>query len=499
MKKIFINTEDFHTRVAITEENKLVNYFIEKNIFARAGNIYKGKVTKTVSNMNFVFVDIGDSKPAFLSETEYFDFSGVEIAEIFNNGTGPEEGGKPQPPEITFEKGQEIIAQVIKEPYATKGARLTTNVMLPGYYVVFCPCYDFIGVSKKISSEEDRRRLKAMAREIKKENNITEGLILRTQSVNAPKEELEKELKAFSAMWQEIKNRFKSKKAPFMLREEQSVHIKVLRELMDENVSEIVADDRRVFDEAQKYLSEVDRKQVRLEFYDGVEPLFESYGFANQVEALNNSIVPFKKGGYIKIDHTEALTVFDINSGKFKGVEDVENSLLLLNENAGREIARQIIARNIGGLIVIDFVDMKKEENNAHIKEVMDRELAKSKMYFKTTPISEFGLMEITRKRDTKKIEDVHFEECSACRGRGKVETQDNICIKKLEQLKYMCRREKGKTVVLEVSKESRQLIEKEYREILKDYQKRYNKKIILKKIENSGAPFGGGKSGGRQ
>lgn len=482
MKKIFINSEDFYTRVAILEENRMVNFFIEKNIYARNGNIYKGKVTKTVSNMNFVFVNIGDSKPAFLSETEYFDFSGVEYGEIYNNGEAP--AAEEHPPARTFEKGQELVAQVIKEPYSTKGARLTTNVMLPGYYVVFCPCYDFIGVSKKIASEEDRRRLKQAAKEIKKAHNITEGLILRTQSVSAPKEEIEKELKAFSQMWAGIKDDFKKKKAPALLRAEQSLHLKSLRELLDGTVDEIIADDTQVYNEIKDYLAGVDRAQVKVTLYEGEEPMFESYGFAGQAESLNSGIIPFKKGGYIKIDHTEALTVFDINSGKFKGVEDVENSLLLLNENAAREISRQIILRNIGGLIVIDFVDMKKEENRARIKEIMDQELAKSKMYFKTLPMSEFGIMEITRKREARKIEDVNFQECASCHGRGKVETQDYICLKKLEQLKYMCKKEKSRTVTLEVGRETRALLESEYREALKNIQKRFNKKVILKKAD---------------
>ena len=185
----------------------------------------------------------------------------------------------------------------------------------------------------------------------------------------------------------------------------------------------------------EKYLKTAYNRTVDLNLYEGNDPLFEYYALQGQVDGIFSNIVSFKKGGYIKIDLTEALTVFDINSGKFKGVEDVESSLLAVNLHAAREIARQIILRNLGGLIVIDFIDMQSEENRKKVKEVMEQELGKSKMYHKVGNISEFGLMELTRKRDSRRVEDIYFEECPKCNGHGRILTDENICIKYMKKL----------------------------------------------------------------
>lgn len=481
MKQIIINEEDFETNVAIAEDKRLLNYFTEKHVYARAGNIYKAKVEKVVANMNFVFVNIGDEKPAFLSEKEYFDMTGMDYKEsIAMENSGPEL--KPQE-NITgiFEKGQEIIVQVLKEPYKTKGARITTDVSIAGYYTVFSPFTRHTGISRRITDENERRRLKSMIAELKKGFNDEFGVIVRTQAAHVASAELEKEIRDNYSRWQEIRAAFKKHKAPRLLHEDEPVHVKALRENMDGHVKEIITDSQRIYDDVKKYIEDTKKKNVELRLYEGPAAIYEYYEIQNQVSGLYNGIVPFKKGGYMKIDVTEALTVIDINSGKFKGSEDVENSLLTLNMSAAREIARQIILRNIGGLIVVDFIDMETKENCRKVKQVMDDELSKSKMFFRTTELSEFGLMEITRKRDAKRIEDVFFENCPCCQGRGLVPTEENNCHFNLKKIKYACRKERGRNVTVMMRESIKKLIEKDYRKELKDLEVKYKKKIIIK------------------
>lgn len=494
MKQILINEEDFETNVAIADDKRLVNYFSEKHAYARAGNIYKAKVDKVVANMNFVFVNIGDEKPGFLSEKDYVDATGMDYKEaiaIESNGHEQEKA-----PDISklFKKGQDIMVQVLKEPYKTKGARITTNVSLAGYYTVFSPYTKHTGISRRIRDDRERRRLKSLIFEIKKSYNDEFGVIVRTQAARADSAELEREIRGNYEKWRAIMQMYPYVKAPKLLHQDEPVHIKALREHMGNDVKEIITDSKPIYSDAQKYLEDNRRTNVALKLYEGPAPMFEFYDLQSQVSGLYNGIVPFKKGGYMKIDVTEALTVIDINSGKFKGSEDVENSLLMINMNAAREIARQIILRNIGGLIVVDFIDMETQENCRKVKECMDQELSKSKMFFRTSELSEFGLMEITRKRDAKRIEDMYFEPCPCCSGRGLVPTEENNCRYSLKKIKYACRKERGRNVTVMLREGIKKALERDYKKELKELERIYKKKIVIKIEKEKNENWGNGR-----
>ncbi len=481
MKSIYINCEDFDTNVAIAEDGRIVNYFTEKNIYANNGNVYKGKISKVVSNMNFVFVEIGDDKPAFLSEKEYFDQSGEGSREEFGQDDGEAASKPAENIALQFKKGQEIMVQVIKEPYNTKGARLTTNVSLPGQHIVFAPFLRHVGVSKRITNESERFRLKKSMRALKDSLGGEFGIIVRTNAEGVDTAELESEVRHYFREWERIKAEFKKQRPPKLLYREQDLAIKVLREYVTDAVDEIITDSETVHDEVKRYMEEKSKKSAEALYYGGADHIFNYYKISQQVDGIFNNIVSFKKGGYIKIDVTEALTVIDINSGKFKGAEDVENSILNLNMNAAREVARQIVLRNIGGLIVVDFIDMHEYENRKKVKAVMDEELAKSKMYFKTLEISEYGLMEITRKRDSKRVEDIYFMECPRCAGRGRILNEESVCINLLKKIKYECRKERGRNVSVLSDANTKRLVEKNYKEKLREYERMYNKKVNIK------------------
>lgn len=477
MRQIYINKEDFETNIALVEDGKLINFYSQRNIYSKTGNIYKGKIKKVVNNMNFVFVDIGDEKPGFLSEKAYFESLEIE-PQIINNIT--ENKVKQSDISKIFQKGQDILVQVIRSPYKTKGARLTRNIVIPGYYTVFCPYSKQIGVSKKIILENERQRLRKILLNTKAKLKSDIGLIARTTAEGISDQQIEQEIKENYDNWQNILKLYKKVKSPALLYEEEAFEIKISRDILNTSIKEIIVDSENVYKEINKYVKKTKLKNIKIKLYKGQDDIFKYYNFMNQIEDLKNNIIPFKKGGYLKIDTTEALTVIDVNSGKFKGESDVESSILMLNLNAAREIARQIILRNIGGLIVVDFIDMQVEENKKLVKKEIEQELSKSKIYFKTTEINEFGLLIISRKRTSDKISEMYLEQCQNCAGRGVVPTKESICIEQLKKIKYICKTEKKREIVFNISSEIKKEIEKRFIQIIKNYEKTYKKKIIL-------------------
>jgi len=478
MRQIYINKEDFETNIALVEDGKLINFYSQRNIYSKVGNIYKGKIQKVVNNMNFVFVDIGDEKPGFLSEKAYFESLEIE-PQIINN---IKDNNKENQFDISkiFQKGQDILVQVIRSPYKTKGARLTRNIIIPGYYTVFCPYSNQIGVSKKIILENERQRLRKILLDTKAKLKSDIGLIARTTAEGISNQQIEEEIKENYNNWQNILKLYKKVKSQALLYEEEAFEIKISRDILNTSIKEVIVDSENVYKDINKYVKKTKLKNIKIKLYKGQDDIFKYYNLISQIEALKNNIVPFKKGGYLKIDTTEALTVIDVNSGKFKGESDVESSILMLNLNAAREIARQIILRNIGGLIVIDFIDMQTEENKKILRKEIEQELSKSKIYFKTTEINEFGLLTVSRKRTSDKISEMYLEQCPNCAGRGVVPTKESICIEQLKKIKYICKTEKKREIVFNISSEIKQEIENRFIQIIKNYEKTYKKKIIL-------------------
>jgi len=479
MKNIYINKEDFEINIALVEDGKLVNFFSERNIYAKAGNIYKGKIEKVVNNLNFAFVDIGDEKPGFLSDKAYSESLDIEPRLVVKDKTE----NKADKNDISkiFQKGQDILVQVIRAPYKTKGARLTTNIALPGYHTVFSPYSDQIGVSKKIIDEKERHRLRDILINMRKKIKGNAGLIARTTAAGVANQQVEGEIKQNFDKWQNILKLYKKTKAPAILYEEEKFPLKILRDVLNSSIKEIIVDSDDVLKDVNKYIKKTKMNKVKVRLYKGFDNIFKYYNFINQIEGLKNRIIPIKKGGYLKIDTTEALTVIDVNSGKFKGESDVESSILMLNLNAAREVARQIILRNIGGLIVVDFVDMKLDENKNLLKKEIEQELLKSKVYFRTSEINEFGLLVISRKRTAMKTEETYFDRCPNCNGEGIVPTKESICIEQLKKIKYICKTEKKREIIYNLKPEIRQEIEKRFIRNIKNYEKTFRKRIVLK------------------
>ncbi|MCX8094114.1 MAG: Rne/Rng family ribonuclease [Candidatus Goldbacteria bacterium] len=474
MKQIYINDEDFEINIAIVEDGKLINFWTERSSYAKIGNIYKGKIIKVINNMNFAFVDIGDEKPGFLSEKAYNESLDIDSMKVIND-----ENERRNISEV-FHKGQDILVQVVRPPYKTKGARLTTNITLPGYYTVFSPNSNQIGISKKVINEKERRRLREILLKMREKISKSAGLIARTTSEGISNKKIEEEIKHNFKRWQNILKSYKKEKAPALLYEEEKFYLRILRDTLNNSINEIIVDSEGIYNDIKKYIKKAGINKPKLKLYKGVDSIFKYYNLENQINNLKSRIIPFKKGGYLKIDTTEALTVIDVNSGKFKGESDVESSILMLNLNAAKEIARQIILRNIGGLIVVDFIDMQSEENKRMLRKELEQELSKSKIYFKTTEINEFGLLVISRKRVVDESGGSFYDICPYCSGNGVIPSKESICIEQLKKIKYICKSEKKKEIVFNLAPEIKQEIQKRFSLYIKKYEKEYKKKIIF-------------------
>ncbi|MBO8132034.1 MAG: Rne/Rng family ribonuclease [Candidatus Marinimicrobia bacterium] len=477
------------TRIAILEDGKLVELFIEKSGKSRmVGNIYKGKVENVVEGIRAAFVDIGYGLNAFLpfsevnnpasivSITEDVDREDDEEIEIL-----PSQLKEPDTGEINIKTGQDILVQVIKEPFADKGPRVTTDISLPGRFLVLVPNISYVGVSKKITSRSERKRLKDLAKSIKPDNF---GLIIRTVAEGKEKDTLKKDLDDLLKKWERIEKKAKTESAPVCVYEDIEMVSSVMRDLLTPDVSKVVVDSKSLYKKIHSYVSSVSPDMVkRLEYYSSKTPIFDFYGVEKEIRKSLNKRVWLKSGGFIVIEHTEAMTTIDVNSGKFIGKKDYEENALKINIQAAYEIARQVRLRDIGGIIVIDFIDMGKEENKKKVFHELLKEFRKDRAKVAIAPISDFGLLEMTRQRTRLNLFYTVSEECPSCHGTGRIMSKDSF----ITQIESWLRRFRAESrelkLTLQVHPYMGEYLKNEMKKIVKKLQW---KNLILLKIEEN-------------
>jgi len=420
-KEIFINESMEETRIAIQEDGQLVEVYVEKQDNHRmVGNVYKGKVENVLPGMQAAFVDVGCELNAFLP------FSEIDSDEyITEHNTSNKKNYKYDNIEVDLKKDQEIFVQVIKEPFAGKGPRVTTEVALPGRLLVLVPRANYIGISKKIWDKYERRRLKKIAQRLR-HGNI--GIIIRTVAEGKSEEHIENDFKQLIDNWEKIKNTADHGDAPLLIYEDLETASSVVRDLLTPDVEKIIIDSKRLYKKTQKYLDEVSPSLLdRLELYKIKSPLFESFGIESEIEKLMRPKVWLKSGAYLIIEKTEAMVVVDVNSGRFIGKKLHEENSLKINLEAAREIARQLRLRDLSGLIVIDFIDMRLDENRKKVYHELRKELRKDRAKVAVAPITEFGLLEMTRQRIRVSLLDSMSEECPTCSGSGRIISQETL------------------------------------------------------------------------
>ena len=438
-KEIFINESMGETRIAIQEDGQLVEVYVEKQDNHRmVGNVYKGKVENVLPGMQAAFVDVGYELNAFLPFSEIgSDEYLLEENEGKRNRNN--KNIKYDNIEVDLKKDQEIYVQIIKEPFAGKGPRVTTEVALPGRLLVLVPNASYIGISKKIWDKFERRRLKKIAQKLRV-GNI--GIIIRTVAEGKSEEHIENDHNQLIDNWNKIENKANNEDAPVLVYEDLETASSVVRDLLTPDVEKIIIDSKRLYKKTQKYLEDVSPSLLdRLELYKLKAPLFESFGIESDIEKLMRPKAWLKSGAYLIIEKTEAMVVVDVNSGRFVGKKLHEENSLKINLEAAREVARQLRLRDLSGLIVIDFIDMKYEENRKKVYHELRRELRKDRAKVAVAPITEFGLLEMTRQRIRVSLLDSMSEECPTCHGSGRIISQETL----ITRIDHWLRRYKSK------------------------------------------------------
>jgi len=442
-KEVVINAESLETRVAVLEEGKLEEFTIERTSDERlVGSIFKGKVKNLEDGLKAAFVDIGFEKNAFL---HYWDIvpssfdSSVEIVE--------REGRKRDRPRITqrdiprlYPPNSEIIVQVTKGPIGTKGPRVTTNLALPGRYLVLLPNSDQSGISRKIDNHEERQRLKKILREL----NIPEsmGVIIRTVGEGQQKRYFVRDLALLIEEWKQIQEKITHQPPATCVFQEPDLIERTVRDFLTEDVERIVIDSPRHYDRVRQMIGRISKRSIaKVKLYSDSQPVFDRFSITRQLEGAFARQVHLKSGGYIVIDETEALVAIDVNTGRHKSGKDQESTILKVNLEAADEICRQLRLRNMGGLIVLDFIDMKSRRDQQQVyhrtKEGLKRDRAKTHIL----PISQLGLMEMTRQRHTESVRAAVYDDCPYCKGRGKVKSSLTMSVEIQRKLAEILKR----------------------------------------------------------
>lgn len=425
-KEIVINSTNEDTRIALLEDKRLVELFVERPDNERmVGDIYKGRVRKVVKGMQAAFIDIGFEQDGFL----HFSDMGSQMNQLFadiDEELLETNGSKPDlDPADALRNGQEIVVQIIKEPISNKGPRITTELTLPGRFLVLVPNQKRIGVSRKISSSRERKRLRNLARQILPKDF---GLIIRTVAAGRDEDVLKQDLLKLLKTWKKLQTIIEKSKPPALLFKDLGMASSVIRDLFTPDVKRVVVDSRKMHREIVRYLKEVGSElSNRVEYFKSRKPIFDVFHIEEEILKSLEKKVWMRNGSYLIIEHTEALTVIDVNSGRYFGKRDHERNSLKVNLEAVREIARQMRLRDVGGLAVIDFIDMVEERNRKKVLSELLKEFGRDRAITKIEGMSRFGLVEMTRQRIRPSLIYNITEPCPVCGGNGLVPTKGTI------------------------------------------------------------------------
>jgi ribonuclease G len=493
-KEMIISSSAHETRVAILEDDQVAEIFIERERQRGVvGNLYKGRVSKVLPGMQSAFVDLGLERDGFLyvsdvadtfEELDKFD---TDEDENKGNGRGSRRDQKAAEPKIEelLKEGQEIIVQVAKEPLGTKGARLTSHATMPGRFLVFMPTVDHVGISRKIESREERSRLRAIVREFKEQTGFAGGVIIRTAAAGRPKEDILSDLNYFYKIWTEIRQRSDASRAPAVVYQEQSLVAKLLRDLLTEDYTAIRIDNepeyRKILELVERFMPAL---AARVKLYDKEFPIFEEYGVQAEIDKALRSKVWLKSGGSIVINQTEALVAIDVNTGRYVGKKTagrLEDTILKTNLEAVKEIVRQIRLRDLGGIIVLDFIDMEEKKNRQKVYQAVEQELRRDRAPSKALQVSDFGLVIITRKRVKQSLERVLTEPCPYCAGSSVIKSSSTVCYDILAEVKKISADLDGQSLVLRVNPDIARALREEERAVLKELKQTVGRDVTIR------------------
>ncbi|MFH1336692.1 MAG: Rne/Rng family ribonuclease [Candidatus Zixiibacteriota bacterium] len=434
-KDIIINVSEYETRLAILEDSKMVELLVERPESERmVGDIHKGIVKTVLPGMQAAFLDIGMGKSAFLHFSDIGE-SKAQLRQLYEDDSDFVEvkeakKAKKAPENIqdVLKGGQEILVQITKEPIGTKGPRVTTDLSLPGRYVVLVPGEDHVGVSRKITDWAEKRRLKKLTYEIKPEGF---GCIVRTVAEGKDKNQIKSDIKYLHKFWSRIRKLAEKKRAPVLVHKNVGMISSIMRDVLSSEVNSVVIDSKREYKSILSYLKAV-AKSLRsvVKLYEGKVPIFDAYNIEPEIEKMLDRKVWVKKGAYFVIDQTEAMVTIDVNTGRYVGKTTQESTVLKTNMDAAKEIARQIRLRDIGGLIIVDFIDMELAENRRRVFEEFKTGFRHDRSRNSILPISDFGLVEMTRERIRPSILHTLSDICPCCNGIGRLISKETMAMK---------------------------------------------------------------------
>jgi ribonuclease G len=482
-KSIIINADAYETRIAILEDGELVELLVERAEQRRhVGDIYKGRVNAVLPGMQSAFVDLGLPKTGFLHASDLAENLAAleDLSDVEENGDRHRRRRAPVPKiEDHLKKGDEILVQITKESIGTKGPRVTQQLSLPGRYCVLMPGVDHVGVSRRIEDRAERQRIKAIIHDLKPK---TVGLIARTAGEGKNESDFQADVKHLTKLWQKVDRKATSARAPALVHRELEMTAGLIRDLFTDEVDEVVIDDKDSFSEIQAYLKAVAPElRDRVKLHKENEPIFDHYEIEPQIEKTFERKVWLKKGGYICIDHAEALVAIDVNTGRFTGKKNQEETIFRTNMEAAHEIPRQLRLRDIGGIIVIDFIDMESEANKRAVLEELRKELRADRARTKAFAVSDLGLVEMTRQRERSSLLHYYTEDCPHCGGLGKVPSHETMLVKLERVMRRVTAMGGEKRIIVKVSPEvALYFVEQEARRF-SELEKRFKLQIDLK------------------
>ncbi len=493
---LVVNAEGPETRVGVVHEGVLSEYFVErKRERGMVGNIYRGRVTRVLPGMQAAFVDLGPTveRAAFLyvadvlgaaDEKKHLTEDSDDSSDDSPEGTASRivrsrKRDENRKIEDLLKPGQTVLVQIVKDPIGPKGARVTGYLSLPGRYSVFMPAIDHIGVSRRIAADAERKRLRDIVREVKPKGA---GFILRTAAEATADDEIRDDVTYLVRLWEEIMRREKTTKGPGLVYADLDLVLRTVRDLLRHDTTHIYIDDPDQYDRAKKFTSAfLPRYADRIQHYDGRQAIFDHFGIEAELRSASSRRVPLKSGGSLVIDQGEALTAIDVNTGSFVGKDDLEQTVTKNNLEACKEVARQLRLRNIGGIIVIDFVDMDKEANRKKVWDAFNKALEGDRSRCNVTKISELGLVEMTRKRTRESLLQLLTEPCAACDGAGVVKSTTTAAYEILREVRRLGNTAPADEIDVECAPRVAELLRKFERDYLDELEKKFQKKIEIK------------------
>jgi ribonuclease G len=489
-KEIIINVTERETRVALLEDGDVVELFIERgDLVDITGNIYKGRVQRVLPGIQAAFIDIGLSQAAFIYVDDVIrnGFHEVEreLAKTSDDSAATDEFfetlrsvEREYPIEDLLVEGQDILVHVAKAPMGTKGPRVTSYISLPGRYLVLMPFSNHIGVSRRIEDEVERTRLKSMIGEMR-DNEY--GYIVRTAAEGIDEARMHHEKHFLANLWENIQRKFKKAPCPSLIHQELSLSLRAVRDLLVHEADRLVIDSQHEFDTIRAFLDAfMPNLKGRVALYDGREPIFDAYNLEGDISRALNRKVWLKSGGYIIIEHTEALVAIDVNTGRYVGKHNLEETILKTNLEAVKEIAYQVRLRDIGGLIIIDFIDMQKKSSQEKVYNALKDALKKDRSKTHVLPISDMGLIQMTRKRNKEPLTRIMCEPCVYCEGEGFMISRQSICYNVYREIMRESQDIEGDRLAVKVNPGVADLLHGEENEMILSLERVLGRQIVI-------------------